>query len=88
MTSPRRDLIKIAEISQQAWRSLAETDPSWVGTVVWEGRRDAGDRVGAVRSQGCTGKWLKDRERAQETTGRGQAPGHGLCLMWGVQGWL
>lgn len=37
MTSPRRGLIKIAEISQQAWRSLAETDPSWVGAVVWEG---------------------------------------------------
>lgn len=42
MTSPRRDLIKIAEISQQAWRSLAETDPSWVGTVVWEGGREGG----------------------------------------------
>lgn len=33
-----------------------------------------------MQSQGCTGKWLKDRERAEETSGEGQAAGHGLCL--------
>lgn len=51
MTSPRRALIKIAEISQQAWRSLAETDPSWVGAVLGEGGRDAGDRAEHCRAR-------------------------------------
>lgn len=50
MTSPRRDLIKIAEISQQAWRSLAETDPSWVGAGLGEGGREEGEMLGTGRA--------------------------------------
>ena len=98
MKSPRRDLIKIAVISRQARRSLAE-DGSLPGghcrlrrgrERCWGWSR-AGEEPGLQPWEGnestrCVWQWLNDGEKAEEITGKGRAAGQALCLTWRCPG--
>lgn len=80
MTSPRRDLIKIAELSQQAWRSLAE--------MIRAGWALCCGRQGGCWAQGRSSvepglRWKVPEGQGGQKTGKGTAASMG-CVSRGV----